>query len=432
MDFDLCSYTLTSTDAPIAENDTKAAYKKVLASNLLSSSVSSDITDGEGAKPARVLAFSEKAPEASEGHLNSMRVLYSQNARASAPVVRGARHIPSAPERILDGPDLLDDYYLNLLDWSASNVLAVALGSTVYLWNAATGTCNELMTTKEGDHVCSVSWMKEGGSDCLAIGTNDKQVQLWDVATTKRLRTMRSHAARVGAMDWNVNVLSTGSRDGYIHHHDVREAKHHVGTLQGHEQEVCGLKWSPDGTQLASGGNDNVLNIWDGVTAGSSATARHRLTQHTAAVKALAWCPWQKGTLASGGGTADRCIRFWNTTTGAQLNHIDTGSQVRKSFAVATAWMWMCVGFSEWLLTSHRRLNCFRPAAVRCLFCTGVLAGVVAARQGDPVVTRLLREPVVPVELSQHDQGQGADGPHGARAAHGDVPGRQHCLLRGG
>ena len=98
--------------------------------------------------------------------------------------------------------------------------------------------------------------------------------------------------------------------------------------------QVCGLKWSPDGNQLASGGNDNVLNIWDGVhsSAVAATTSRHRLTAHTAAVKALAWCPWQKGTLASGGGTADRCIRFWNASTGAQLNSIDTGSQVRGAW----------------------------------------------------------------------------------------------------
>jgi cell division cycle protein 20 (cofactor of APC complex) len=92
--------------------------------------------------------------------------------------------------------------------------------------------------------------------------------------------------------------------------------------------QVCGLKWSPDGSQLATGGNDNVLNIWDGVTTGAISTPKFRLTQHTAAVKALAWCPWQKNTLASGGGTADRCIRFWNSQTGANLNTIDTGSQV--------------------------------------------------------------------------------------------------------
>ncbi len=87
--------------------------------------------------------------------------------------------------------------------------------------------------------------------------------------------------------------------------------------------QVCGLKWSPSGTQLASGGNDNLLCIWD-----ASFNLQHRIAAHTAAVKALAWCPFQSNLLASGGGTADRCIRFWNTLTGATLNSIDTGSQV--------------------------------------------------------------------------------------------------------
>lgn len=45
-------------------------------------------------------------------------------------------------------------------------------------------------------------------------------------------------------------------------------------------------------------------------------------------MKALAWCPWQASLLASGGGTADRCIRFWNCNTGTCVNTIDTKSQV--------------------------------------------------------------------------------------------------------
>ena len=45
--------------------------------------------------------------------------------------------------------------------------------------------------------------------------------------------------------------------------HDVRAQQHLTATLKGHTQEVCGLKWSANGTMLASGGNDNLLNIWD-------------------------------------------------------------------------------------------------------------------------------------------------------------------------
>jgi cell division cycle 20-like protein 1 (cofactor of APC complex) len=53
-----------------------------------------------------------------------------------------------------------------------------------------------------------------------------------------------------------------------------------------------------------------------------------KFQHHTAAVKALAWSPHQHGLLASGGGTADRTIRFWNTLTNEHLQSIDTGSQV--------------------------------------------------------------------------------------------------------
>lgn len=43
---------------------------------------------------------------------------------------------------------------------------------------------------------------------------------------------------------------------------------------------------------------------------------------------AIAWSPHHHGLLASGGGTADRCIRFWNTLTGQPMQCVDTGSQV--------------------------------------------------------------------------------------------------------
>lgn len=53
---------------------------------------------------------------------------------------------------------------------------------------------------------------------------------------------------------------------------------------------------------------------------------------HTAAVKALAWDPHISGVLASGGGTADKHIRFWNVLNGSMLNELDTGSQVRLEY----------------------------------------------------------------------------------------------------
>eukprot|EP00121_Abeoforma_whisleri_P006507 Awhi_evm1s5918 len=277
---------------------------------------------------SKVLAYKQKAPAPREGHLNSNRVLYSQGQSSSSTTYRKSkvtRRIPQTANRILDAPELMDDYYLNLLSWSQSNnVLSVALGGAVYLWNAESGTIQNLLNLEnETSHISSVEWIQEG--NVLAVGTSDNEIQLWDAQECKYLRTMKGHNSRVGSLAWNKHILSSGSRAGEIHHSDVRIQQHLTHSNQSHSHEVCGLKWSADGNQLASGGNDNILNIWD---VNRYDAPRFSISDHQAAVKALAWCPWQNNLLASGGGTADRTMRFWNTQTGVCQNVIDTKSQV--------------------------------------------------------------------------------------------------------
>jgi cell division cycle protein 20 (cofactor of APC complex) len=97
--------------------------------------------------------------------------------------------------------------------------------------------------------------------------------------------------------------------------------------LKGHRSEVCGLRWSPDGTRLASGANDDVVYVWHSLNMAPTKFL-HKLAEHTAAVRALAWCPFTSSRLASGGGTADQCIKIWNTENGACTKTIKTGSQV--------------------------------------------------------------------------------------------------------
>lgn len=140
------------------------------------------------------------------------------------------------------------------------------------------------------------------------------------------------HQSGVGSLDWNDRILTTGGMDGQIANNDVRLRSHIVEIYSGHNQEVCGLKWSDSGQLLASGGMDNLLHIWDRSRASVNSRTQwlHRLEDHTAVVKALAWCPFQSNLLASGGGgdDGDTSIKFWNTNTGACLNSVDTGSQV--------------------------------------------------------------------------------------------------------
>lgn len=49
---------------------------------------------------------------------------------------------------------------------------------------------------------------------------------------------------------------------------------------------------------------------------------------HGAAIKAIAFCPWREGLVATGGGSNDKCIHFYHTMSGAALATIAVSAQV--------------------------------------------------------------------------------------------------------
>jgi cell division cycle 20-like protein 1 (cofactor of APC complex) len=55
-----------------------------------------------------------------------------------------SRRINKNPIKVLDAPALSDDFYLNLIDWSNHNQLAVGLSNCIYLWNADTSKVTRL------------------------------------------------------------------------------------------------------------------------------------------------------------------------------------------------------------------------------------------------------------------------------------------------
>lgn len=129
-----------------------------------------------------------------------------------------------------------------------------------------------------------------------------------------------------------------------------------------HTQQICGLAWSHDGSFLATGGNDNLCCLFEAskillpqendgeieeeIITGIDAlqrtisvpgrgriksilggTEKHRWV-HGAAVKAIAFCPWREGLIATGGGSNDKCIHFFHAVSGACLATISVAAQV--------------------------------------------------------------------------------------------------------
>lgn len=88
--------------------------------------------------------------------------------------------------RILDAPRIQNDFYMNIMDWGKNNILAVALGSELYLWNSITKTVKLLVQVGENDYPTSVAWSND--AKLLAVGYMSSKLQLWDAETSKLVK----------------------------------------------------------------------------------------------------------------------------------------------------------------------------------------------------------------------------------------------------
>ncbi|KAJ7974860.1 cell division cycle 20.2, cofactor of APC complex-like [Quillaja saponaria] len=317
MDLDQAQSLLTNRTRRVQNTEFNELYRQKVEEKLT--------LDSEG-RPFRMLVFrgSPKSCRKSIRHIDEMReeeaLALENNTKPNT-----FRRLPKKEARILDAPNLRNDFYLNAMDWGKNNVLAVALGSELYLWNSENGKVSKLLQVSEGDYITSVAWSED--AKFVAVGYMHSKLQLWDAETSKLVRVLEGHNRRVATVAWNSHTLTSGSQDHSIINHDVKAGNDLICRVQAHTEEVCGLKWSRTGNVLASGGNENHIYIWD-FKKMSSCNFLYCFNEHRAAVKALAWCPYQSDVLASGGGTKDGCIKIWNAQRGTCISSIDTEAQV--------------------------------------------------------------------------------------------------------
>ncbi|QCD79513.1 cell division cycle 20 [Vigna unguiculata] len=174
----------------------------------------------------RILAFKNKPPTPVE---LIPKCIISPPPPSKIPKPR--HHIPQSSERTLDAPDILDDFYLNLLDWGCGNVLSITLGNSVYLLNADDNSTAELVTVDEEDGpVTSVAWALDGRH--LAIGWSNFHVQLWD-SHSSRMNIKRWTSGTSGSLSWNNHILTIRGMDGRIVNNDVRVRSRRATTTLG-------------------------------------------------------------------------------------------------------------------------------------------------------------------------------------------------------
>ncbi|KAK3304187.1 WD40 repeat-like protein [Chaetomium strumarium] len=330
----------------------------------------------------------------------------------------GNRALPVAPFKVLDAPNLRDDFYCsNLAYCPTAQTLAVGLGCLLYGWSETRGVQLLNAGTDANCYLTSLSFSSpEGCKAILAFGrstSTEKTLCLMSLyddpdrplgCPTPRFE--KDCPSPVSCLSWkpvctirpslnpfNPGVpvktedLLVGSEAGHVYYYSVEwperwevERNNWKGEMTMlvhisiHSQQICGLAWSAHGEMFSTGANDNLCCLFETAnvvgkpanghgeeeehqaesssaeyvrTASGISDAqteiqvtelggakelrtgdeKHRWV-HGAAVKAIAFCPWQTSLVATGGGSNDMCIHFWHTGSGAALASISVSAQV--------------------------------------------------------------------------------------------------------
>lgn len=217
------------------------------------------------------------------------------------------RTLPVAPFKVLDAPNLRDDYYCSILAFSpVCQTLAVGLGTRLYSWSEDTG-----VQTLEDNGPHDLSWLTtldfssaQGKKCILAYGRSNgllNLMSLWDAPTLYDCQYPRFRfaphveEAPVACVSWKPTVtvrpsinpynpgplvenedLLVGDEQGSVFYyaiewpltyetfrHNWRGSVQCLAYISTHSQQICGLSWSPSGSLFATGGNDNQCFLFE-------------------------------------------------------------------------------------------------------------------------------------------------------------------------
>ncbi|KEP45220.1 tyrosine kinase family catalytic domain protein, partial [Rhizoctonia solani 123E] len=192
---------------------------------------------------------------------------------------------------------------------------------TIQTWDAHRPSPIGEPLTGHSSSVWSVAYSPLG--DVIASGSSDHTVRLWDVNTRQQLGAMEGdHRFFSVAFSPDAKLIASGcgaysySPSSYIVQlWDVQKMKAVANPFKGHTYDVWSVRFSPDGSRLVSGSDDNKIRVWD-VERGTTIVGP--LKGHTNTVRSVAFSPGGSQIVS---GSYDRTVRMWDARDGKLIGN---------------------------------------------------------------------------------------------------------------
>jgi len=137
------------------------------------------------------------------------------------------------------------------------------------------------------------------------------EVKLWEVGKGLLARSLTSlHSDTVFGVRFSPDgtKLASASADKFVKVTSVADGKL-LRSFEGHTHHVMAVDWKSDGKQLVSGGADNVLKVWD-YQSGEPIRTLQAVAKQVTSVR------WIAGKPEVIGASGDATVRIWNSDNG--------------------------------------------------------------------------------------------------------------------
>jgi WD40 repeat protein len=189
-----------------------------------------------------------------------------------------------------------------------------------------------------GNYIFSLTWSPDGSKIAIANVNAD----VWDANTQQILYSLTAHEFFVTHIAWSPDgsLLATTSLDRHVNVWNATDGSlinsmlvATTGSSPGTDRAATlSVSWSPDSSRLVFSASDGTVRIWDRTILNAAELMSQDIDLnvfhgHEGAVWSVSWSP-AGNQIASGGD--DGTVRIWDMSTGEQLQIVEVGAPVRS------------------------------------------------------------------------------------------------------